>query len=293
MGYKFSPFRYSQESLSGESQIQTKTKSMVEFGIGFRNPKWYGYVTYSYVINPEVGIFLSRGASAMSSFPGHLIGFGINRMLETTAGAWSQPVQKLDSILSERNRFGFFAAVGPSAAFPTQKSEYLETYLAYLDQYSMPSVFPDVSVGYHFSKQDLIASLSFRPIRQIRRAYSFEQEVIRKAVSLEAYKFLGDYHGFAPFVGVGFGYEFLQLSEKDNGHSIASRNIEKWNPSLIFGWDIRPGKRADYFLLRTNLRYSPWLEIIHNSRAISLQYLEFNFIQLVVYPQRFKALGYL
>lgn len=290
IGYKFSPFRYQQETLNGESQIRTKTKSMLEIGLGFRNPRWYGYITYAYVINPDVDIFLSRGISATSSFPGHLIGFGLNRMLETTAGSWSRPAQKLDSILSDRNRYGFFVAAGPSAAFPTQKSSYLTEELPFLDQYSMPSVFPDFSVGYHFSKQDFIASLSFRPMRQYRQAYSYEMEVVRRALSLETYKFLFDYHGFAPFVGVGFGYDFLHLSEKDQGMMISGRSEEKWNPSFIFGWDIRPTRRADFFLLRTNLRYSPWLEIAQNSKAISLQYLEFNFIQLVVYPQRFKAM---
>ncbi len=41
-------------------------------------------------------------------------------------------------------------------------------------------------------------------------------------------------------------------------------------------------------MLRTNLRYAPFLDIEHNSKVLSLQHLEFNFIQLVIYPQRRK-----
>ena len=54
------------------------------------------------------------------------------------------------------------------------------------------------------------------------------------------------------------------------------------------GWDIRPSERGDWWVLRTNLRIPPQLELDHDDHTWSLQHLEFNFIQLVVYPQRWK-----
>ena len=57
---------------------------------------------------------------------------------------------------------------------------------------------------------------------------------------------------------------------------------------LVFGWDIRPSERGDWWVLRTNLRIPPQLELDHDDHTWSLQHLEFNFIQLVVYPQRWK-----
>jgi len=61
---------------------------------------------------------------------------------------------------------------------------------------------------------------------------------------------------------------------------------EKWAAGITFGWDIRPN-RAQYFLLRTNLRWYPKLELsVVEGQAVSLNALEFNFIQLVVFPGR-------
>ena len=60
----------------------------------------------------------------------------------------------------------------------------------------------------------------------------------------------------------------------------------KITSAITFGWDIRPSKKGDWWLLRTTLRYSPNLNIEYLNKNLSLQHLEFNFIQLVVYPQR-------
>ncbi|MBK9737090.1 MAG: hypothetical protein IPO92_19905 [Saprospiraceae bacterium] len=152
----------------------------------------------------------------------------------------------------------------------------------------MPNIFPEITAGYHFSKYDFILSANFRPIRQERNAFSFNQKLIRNSVGIEAYKFLFDYHGFAPFIGAGVMYDNIKLVETDNTTDFTDERFTFTSPSLIFGWDIRPSKRADIWLLRTNLRYSPFLEIDKNNKKISLQHLEFNFIQAVFYPQRIK-----
>ena len=152
----------------------------------------------------------------------------------------------------------------------------------------MPSIFPEVTAGYHFSKSEFAISVNFRPIRQVRNAFAFKQTIERNSLGVEIYKFLFDYHGFAPFIGAGALHEKITLNEVDNGSEITNEKITTTTPSIIFGWDIRPGRRADIWLLRTNLRYSPALTITQNNSKLSLQYLEFNFIQFVVYPQRIK-----
>ena len=55
-------------------------------------------------------------------------------------------------------------------------------------------------------------------------------------------------------------------------------------------WDIRPSEKGDFWVLRTNLRIPPQLQLDHGeaNHTLSLQHMEFNFIQLVVYPQRWK-----
>ena len=47
---------------------------------------------------------------------------------------------------------------------------------------------------------------------------------------------------------------------------------------------------CDWWILRTNLRYYPTLQLDLAEGALSQQHLEFNFIQLVVYPQRLQKI---
>ena len=66
------------------------------------------------------------------------------------------------------------------------------------------------------------------------------------------------------------------------------KNTEQWATAIVFGWDIRPSVRGDWWLLRTNLRYFPKLQLNYGQNALSFQHLEFNFIQFVWYPQKMK-----
>ena len=127
-------------------------------------------------------------------------------------------------------------------------------------------------------------------MRQKRNALGFLQEIERKSFNLEAYKFLFDYHGFVPYVGIGVGFENISVSESDQGRSLPTTIYNKLSPNITFGWDIRPSVKGDWWILRTNLRYFPLLSIERQSRKLSLQHLEFNFIQFVFYPQRLKKI---
>jgi hypothetical protein len=110
--------------------------------------------------------------------------------------------------------------------------------------------------------------------------------VERRSLALEGFKFLGDYHGFAPFIGGGLSIDRLHLKESDSEILIRDERQQHISPLLVFGWDIRPGIKSDPWLLRTNLRYAPLLNFETGSGNLSLQHLEFNFIQFVVYPGR-------
>ena len=114
------------------------------------------------------------------------------------------------------------------------------------------------------------------------------QQLDRRSISLEVYKYLLDYQGFVPFLGVSFSQEQLGIQEMDNGVLVTSQQERQYRPGLVFGWDIRP-IRYESILLRTNLRYSPFLKTQVHGQTISFQQLEFNFIQAVIYPQRLLA----
>jgi len=288
LSYKFAPIRLNQRDLLGENYKRTQVKSILGAGIAYQTPKVYAYLGYEFIPNSETNIHLSRTQTATSSFPKGLITFGLNYSIEFTNGSYSPPIPQLDSLLRRKNTLGLFFGIGPSSAFPTQNSNYITDLYPFLDDRTMPNIFPEITAGYHFSKHEFVVSVNFRGIRQERDAFAFNQRLKRNSFGLEAYKFLFDYHGFAPFLGGGLLYEDIRLIEIDNGVNLTNDRFTLTTPSLLFGWDIRPGRRADIWLLRTNLRYSPFLELEKNSKKISLQHLEFNFIQAIIYPQRIK-----
>jgi hypothetical protein len=55
---------------------------------------------------------------------------------------------------------------------------------------------------------------------------------------------------------------------------------------ITFGWDIRPDDLQGW-ILRTNLRWHPNLNVnMPDGKQMKFDQLEFNFIQLVLYPER-------
>ncbi|MDE0471808.1 MAG: hypothetical protein OXH57_07685, partial [Ekhidna sp.] len=290
VGYTFSPFRYKQSDIKGESYTFTQVKSVFDIGLGIQLSDFYFTLAYGRVINPKFGIYLSREAFSTDHFPAHLFQIGLNYMLETTKSADTQVNRQANRLFSSSNKWGFFLAAGPSSSFPLISSEYITDLYPFLDNKSFPIIFPDIALGYHFTRLDLIAAISFRPITQVRSAYGFEQTIARRSMNVEIYKFLADYHGFVPYLGLGLGYESIKLSETDNGVENLLLTVYNVSPNIVFGWDIRPSMKGDWWILRTNLRYFPLLDIEHQRKKLSLQYLEFNFIQFVIYPQRLRKL---
>lgn len=290
LGYKFSPFRYQQSNSLNQNYNFTQVKSVFDIGLGIQLPNFYFTLEYGRVFDPEFDTYLSRQTVSNDKFPVNLFQIGLNYTIESTKRASTEINRESNSQFSESNNWGLFFAAGPSSSFPLVSSSYITDLYPFLNDKSFPSIFPDIAIGYHFTKTDLITALSFRPINQKRIAYGFEQKISRKSVNLETYKFLTDYHGFAPYLGIGLSYESIRMSESDNGMEISNLTTNKFSPNIVFGWDIRPSEKGDWWILRTNLRYFPILNFERKAKKLSLQHLEFNFIQFVVYPQRLKKI---
>lgn len=290
LGYKFSPFGYKQSNLSDQNYKFTQVKSVLDIGLGIQLPNFYFTLEYGKVINPEFDVYLSRETVSKNKFPVNLFQIGLNYTIETTKNANTETNRKSNELFSSSNKWGLFLAAGPSSSFPLVSSSYITDLYPFLDNKSFPIIFPDLAIGYHFTKSDLITAISFRPITQRRSAFGFEQKISRKSVNLETYKFFGDYHGFVPYLGLGLSYEHIKIYESDNGIDIPTTTINTFSPNIVFGWDIRPSARGDWWILRTNLRYFPFLDVERQGMRLSLQHLEFNFIQFVFYPQRLKKI---
>ena len=162
--------------------------------------------------------------------------------------------KKANEIFAASNANGLFVAAGPSSAFLYKVSSYVTDSRPYLDDMSMPIIFPDFAAGYHFTKSDFIVAAASRRTIQKRSAFNYTSRLQRQSLNIEGYKFLFDYHGFVPYLGAGIGRE-NELTHSENGMDLDLVTEQVWSPNLVFGWDIRPSVKGDWWILRTNLRY--------------------------------------
>jgi hypothetical protein len=216
--------------------------------------------------------------------------FSYRYMLETTLSAekdWeSGRTEEVTKILANKGRLnGFYLGVGISSAFWLKASNYNTQLRPYIGKYST-SIMPDFTLGYYLHKPDLNIAVGYRGYDASTTTYGTIQQLNRKSLLFEATKYLFDYHGFVPFIGPAVSYENLSFNESFEGTKTVDVEDDKLGYGLTFGWDIRPN-RIQSWILRTNLRWHPnlFLEVDQHSK-ISFDNLEFNFIQLIIYPNR-------
>ena len=181
----------------------------------------------------------------------------------------------------------YFIGVGPSTSFMLSPSNYNETNFPYFNKKPISNTYFDIAVGYQFNKAGVVTAISYRNPKFSNEAFGTTQTIKKNSIALEAYKFLTDYSGFTPYLGLNIAYDNIEYSEKTNSINF-NQSFKKINPGLTFGWDILPGKTEQWFVLRTNLRWYPLSKIDINGKAFSQNQLEYNVIQAVFYPSRFR-----
>ncbi|MCU0627363.1 MAG: hypothetical protein MUF21_12895 [Gemmatimonadaceae bacterium] len=232
----------------------------------------------------------SRSDLAALDVGEHTVFVGVHRLFETTAGlvapirsgAWGDR----ERALREAGRLsGPTLAVGLSSPIltgSTARNRELRPFLAERPR-GRPNL--DLGIGWHADGPDVQVNLALRRMQFATDAFGFDQRSDRTSLALEAFTFLGDWHGFAPFVGPVVSVERLRLRERDGGTPVTDVARDLVAPGVLVGWDIRP-TRSQPWVLRTNLRWFPTLDIPLSDRRHALGQLEFNFIQLVWYPRR-------
>ena len=290
VGAAWSTLSYNQRvnaQLSGTTF--TKDVLTLEGGLSWlTGPHWFE-LGVQHLPNRELLYATSRQTSAPVRFPAFTVQLAYKFLLDVTRPLEKDNKEAFGHYLRERRQLsGFHLDIGPSAAFTLPRSEYNARNRPYLNNPSGNRTFLDLSAGYYFYKPDFDIRLAHRHIVADHTAYGLTQQLDRRSVSLEVYKYLLDYHGFVPFLGLSLSREQLGVREVDEGILVTNQRELHYTPGLVFGWDIRP-VRYESILLRTNLRYSPFLKTRVNGQTISFQQLEFNFIQAVIYPQRLIA----
>lgn len=210
--------------------------------------------------------------------------FGLRYSFDVTASAspsWESGVaqQRTRELAAEGKLDGLSIGLGASSNWLLTGRRQLALNTLLLPKASASAV--DIGIGYYWYKADFQVNLSIRPSTIKSMAFEDVFSLKRLSSAVEAFKFFGDYHGFVPFAGLFVSAE----------HMRARLNAEKSSDTkagsgIVFGWDIRPNS-LQAFVLRTNLRYYPKLKFDGASGVINLSQIEFNFIQLVIYPNRF------
>jgi len=224
---------------------------------------------------------------------------GVKWSIETTLSA-EKPyedgrIEKRVEELAQKNKLsGFSAALGPSAVFflSPRNRDFNERSPFYLGQHSSGGVFPELGLGYYYYPWDAHVNVGFRSYSSELHAFGHRQRLGRHSFVVEAYKFLFDYKGFVPFLGPNLNFDQWRLDDDPpaaSGLEATEVLDRRLLPGLSFGWDIRPTD-LQWFILRTNLRYTPYSMDVGGGEMLPLHQLEFNFIQLVIYPGRRNAL---
>lgn len=193
--------------------------------------------------------------------------------------------RQIDYLRSIKKLSGFSISVGLSSSLITN-SKYNKQNNPFSEDMKISNSHLDLGLGYYFEEWDAHINASFRNIPYEVTSYDFKQKMTRNSFGIEIYKFLFDYHGFVPYIGLIPSRERVRFEEINNGNKTLSETENNWRMGLIFGWDIRQDERQ-WYILRTNLRYFP-MSMNLNGQNYAMNQFEFNFIQFVYYPSRHK-----
>jgi hypothetical protein len=212
------------------------------------------------------------------------IGLGLSRSFDATLSAerdWQSGETETRTLraIASGSLDAWTVSVGPSSAFFTKTSGALRN-RAYAGQHEVTQIFPEFGVGRYFASRDLQVNLIYRSNTSEVAGHGYRQTAARRAISAEWFWFIGDWHGFAPFIGPNIGHEVLEVRGDATGRN------ETTSYGVTAGWDIRPN-RLQAFTLRTTVRYVPRLAApTTEGRPLNFDQLEVNFFQLVIYPGR-------
>lgn len=255
-----------------------KGNKLFDLGIRYFDEKSYNYAnsrnTFSKVDLNQFSVMLSY-----------------KRLYDFTQGyakkEMKEYVQKaFDALEKEKGLNAFSFGIGYSSTIPLEKTEYAQK-IPFLNQETTQNGNFEFGLGYYFHKLDAAARISYRPLKQKETGYNYTYATTNQSVALEAFKFIGDYHGFVPFVGPYVASNNYRILETDKGETITDYRASKLGYGVVFGWDIRLSQ-VDYLILRTNLRYTPNLKYTKDGLDYTNNQIEFNFIQIVYYPKRHK-----
>ncbi len=297
IGFNWGALAFKQILEPDENQPTIYKDFMLNYdaGIMYSHKKLAFRLGVNYFPDNEWQYPLSKTEMTVIKTPPFSVQFGILYSFDATKDNSQKNIDKWNSYPSvsklsyDASSFGdFFIGAGPSLSFSLSNSEYNAEVFPYLQQKLSSSSYFDLAMGYHFNKANLFAALSFRNPSYKTEGFGTKQTIKKTSLALEVNKFLTDYSGFAPYIGLNVAYDRINYEHIVDGAKSQLPTINNFEPGLTFGWDIVPGKTNEALILRTNLRWYPFSEFKVNGKSFNFNQLEYNLIQVVLYPERLK-----
>jgi hypothetical protein len=290
MAWNISEFQQTQKEAYTGVTLSKNTTPIVA-GFSYRGKRMIFEGGMQYFFKNQYKYPVNRTTNGNLQLPQFAFTIGGKYLLETTYKR-GDDIKKRMAVLEKYHKYSaFYVGVGPSASIgiPTFSEYDKVNYPFFKNHRRYLGILADLTLGYYFAKPNMNVGLSYRGMGDSYQGFGVQHVHRRKSAMVEAYKFLGDYHGFAPYLGVTASYESLFFATRDLAVNNSWSKYSATKPALgvIFGWDIKPTK-AESWLLRTNLRYAPVSMTVENKK-VAYDYIEFNFIQLVLFPERMIA----
>jgi len=293
LGLSFAPFYYEQdnENFDFEDGPQLNhTAFPILAGFTFNTNKSLFEIGFQWNYTNKQEYYISREEISNITTPPIYANISYRYMLDTTLKAedsWeSGETLKNTEHLAEQNKLNsFYIGLGLSSAFWLGKGTLNTAERPFVEKYST-SIMPDLTLGYYWHRPDINLSAYYKSYGSSLKTYGVNQAVRRTSIGLEFTKYVIDTQGFSAFIGPTVSIENLSFKESFERQLTYDTSDRKTGYGLTFGWDIRPN-RLQKWILRTNLRWYPNLKLdVEDSKNISFNALEFNFIQFIVFPER-------
>ncbi len=293
IGTSIAPFYFTQDNNLmefGDGPERSFTRLPLLMGFSYNRGQHLINLGLSYNYSNQLDLAISKTQIERISTPPLAFNLSYKYMFDTTLGAekdWeSGRTQEITDKLAEFGKLNnFYVGIGLSSAWWLAPTDLNREQYSFIPKYGT-NIMPEFSLGYYFHKPDLDISANYRGYTGGANVYGVAQSARRRSLAFEVKKFLFDYHGFTPFVGPTISLESLLYRQRIEGGELLEQSNNQMAYGIVFGWDIRPN-RIQTFILRTNLRYFPNLNLKDvQGTAISYDNIEFNFIQLILYPGR-------
>lgn len=295
VGFSWGALNFKQKIKPDDNQTALSKDFMLNYeaGITYNYKKLAFRLGINYLSDNEWDYPLSTSQKTTIKTPKYTAQLGLLYTIEATKNTTKENIKewnqypRVAQLSHQAKRFGdFFIGVGPSGSYSLKASDYNKTKFPYLKERLVSKSYYDISAGYQFNKANLFAALSFRNPSYETKGFATTQIIKKNSLALEINKYLMDYTGFAPYIGLNIAYDMINYQENVNGvlrEIDFDKNIE---PGLTFGWDIVPGKTNEAIILRTNLRWYPKSNFGIDGHNFDFSQLEYNLIQVVFYPTR-------